>query len=117
MTKVKKKYKVGDTCWIYGIDHRFNKSREGKIVHAFTMDGYADEHYIVAIPTEIEDLLEVRTWHSISQTKDGHVGSIRETLQDPAAAIKFLSRVGIVLPNGDPNPEFGVDDENNDQES
>lgn len=113
--KVKKSYNVGDKCWVYGIDHRFNKSREGKVVHAFTMNGYADEHYIIAIPTEIEDLLEVRTWHNISQTKDGHVGSIREALTDPAASLKFLARVGVVLPNGDLNPEYypESDEDNN----
>jgi hypothetical protein len=95
--KVKKQYSIGDTVWIYGIDSRFNVSVKGKVVHTCMIENFADEHYIVAVPTEIEPLLEVRTWHNISQTKDGHVGSIREALQNPAAARKFLARAGIGL--------------------
>jgi hypothetical protein len=106
---VKKKYNVGDRCWIYGIDSRFNKSREGTVVHACTIDGFDHEHYIISIPTEIEPLLEVRTWHSISQTKDGHVGSIREAVSDPSAAKRFLSRIGVGIIDVD------SDDEDNNQ--
>jgi hypothetical protein len=51
----------------------------------------------MSIPTEIEPLLEIRSWHSISQTKDGHVGIIREALEDPSAAKRFLSRIGVGL--------------------
>ena len=100
MKKTKKNYKIGDRCWVYGIDSRFNVSKEGKVVHVCTIDGFADEHYIIAVPTEIEPLLEVRTWHNISQTKDGYVGSIREALEDPSAARKFLLRAGIQLSDG-----------------
>ena len=95
--KVKKKYKVGDTGWIYGIDSKFNVSKEATVVAVCSIDGYDYEHYIMSIPTEIEPLLEIRSWHSISQTKDGHVGSIREALDDPSAAKKFLSRMGVGL--------------------
>jgi hypothetical protein len=95
---VKKKYNVGDTVWIYGISRDNIKSTQGTVIKRFTIDygSYNNEpHYLIEVPTEIESLLEVRTWHTISQTKDGHVGSIREAFIDHDAARKMLSRVGM----------------------
>ncbi len=111
--KVKKKYKVSDKAWIYGIDHRFNVSKEATVVAVCNIDGYDYEHYIMSIPTEIEPLLEIRSWHSISQTKDGHVGSIREALEDPSAAKKFLSRLGVgLIDSNDENDQESDQDQN-----
>lgn len=96
---VKKKYNVGDTVWIYGVTN--GKTTEGKIVHWFTIkeEGWDNDkrHYVIAIPTEIEYLLEVRTWETISQSKDGHVGSLREAFENPDAAIRQLRRTGVDL--------------------
>ena len=99
---VKKKYSVGDTVWIYGVTRDNNKSTEGKILKMFTIEGFNNEpHYVVGIPTEIEMLLEIRTWHTISQTKDGHVGGIRDAFSNPDAAHKMLSRTGMAVISGD----------------
>jgi len=95
---VKKKYNVGDTVWIYGISKNNIKSTQGTVLKSFVIDykGFNNElHYVIGIPTEIETLLEIRTWHTISQTKDGHVGSIREAFSDPDAARKMLMRTGM----------------------
>ena len=95
---VKKKYNIGDIVWIYGISKGNTKSTQGTVIKKFTIDyeNYNNEpYYLIEVPTEIEPLLEVRTWHTISQTKDGHVGSIRETFVDPDAARKMLSRIGM----------------------
>jgi len=96
---VKKKYAVGDTVWIYGITN--GKSTEGKIVQWFKVpvEGWDQNkvHYVVAIPTEIEYLLEVRTWETISQTKDGRVGAIRDAFDNPDAAHRMLARTGMVF--------------------
>jgi len=97
---VKKKYSVGDTVWIYGVSRNNIKSTEGKVLKVFTIDydGFNKEpHYVIGIPTEIEMLLEIRTWHTISQTKDGHVGSIRDAFSNPDAAHKMLSRTGMAV--------------------
>ena len=94
---VKKEYKVGDTVWIYGIDSLQNKSRKGTVIKSFFIDNFTDEHYVISVPTEIEDLLEIRTWHTISQDENGPVGSIRETVTDLYPTKKFLSRVGFNL--------------------
>ena len=113
--KVKKKYKVGDIAWVYGIDSRFNVSKEATVVAICKIDGYDYEHYIMSIPTEIEPLLEIRSWHSISQTKDGHVGSIREALADPSAAKKFLSRIGVgLIDSNDENEQETEPDQDTD---
>jgi len=99
---VKKKYNVGDTVWVYGVTRDNIKSTEGKVLRIFTIEGYTNEpHYVVGIPTEIEMLLEIRTWHTISQTKDGHVGSIRDAFSNPDAAHKMLARTGMAVVSDD----------------
>jgi len=94
---VKKKYNVGDTVWIYGVSLTNVKSTQGTVIKAFTIEGYNDLHYVVSIPTEIESLLEIRTWQTISQSAGGHVGSLREAFSDPDAAHKMLSRTGMAV--------------------
>jgi hypothetical protein len=95
MMKVKKHYNIGDIVWLYGINSLGNKSTQGTVVKSFNIEGYNDMHYVVSIPTEIEPLLEIRTWQTISQTKDGHVGSLREAFSDPDAAHRMLARTGV----------------------
>ena len=97
---VKKKYNVGDTVWIYGISRGNEKSTQGTVIQSFviTYKGFNNEpHYVIGIPNEIEMLLEIRTWHTISQTKDGHVGSLRDAFENPDAAHKMLSRTGMAF--------------------
>jgi hypothetical protein len=94
---VKKRYNVGDVVWIYGIRKDNIKSTQGTVVKSFNIEGYNDMHYVIAIPTEIEPLLEIRTWQTISQSKDGHVGSLRESFEDPEAAHRMLARTGMTL--------------------
>lgn len=94
---VKKKYNVGDAVWIYGIRRANDKSTQGTIVKSFNIEGYNDMHYVISIPTEIEPLLEIRTWQTISQTKDGHVGSLRDAFTNPDAAHRMLARTGMAF--------------------
>ena len=105
---VKKKYNVGDTVWIYGIRKDNSISTQGTVVKSFNIEGYNDMHYVVAIPTEIEPLLEIRTWQTISQTKDGHVGSLREAFSNPDAAHRMLARTGMAFISTD-EEEFDGD--------
>jgi hypothetical protein len=105
---VKKKYAVGDTVWIYGINRDNNRSVQGIVIKVFTIDygNYNKEpHYLVEIPTEIEPLLEVRTWHTISQSKDGHVGSVREAFGDSDASHRMLARTGMAVISTDEEPD------------
>jgi len=94
---VKKKYNVGDVVWIYGIRRDNSISTQGTVIKAFTIEGYNELQYVVEIPTEIEPLLEIRTWQTISQSKDGHVGSLREAFDNPDAAHRMLSRTGMAV--------------------
>jgi hypothetical protein len=94
---VKKKYNVGDVVWIYGVRRANDKSTQGTVVKSFNIEGYNDMHYVVSIPTEIEPLLEIRTWQTISQTKDGHVGSLRDAFTNPDAAHRMLARTGMAF--------------------
>jgi hypothetical protein len=106
---VKKKYAVGDTVWIYGVRRSNDKSTEGTVVKAFNIEGYNDTHYVISIPTEIEPLLEIRTWQTMSQTKDGHVGSLREAFENPDAAHRMMSRTGIAFISVDDGEEHTGD--------
>lgn len=101
--KVKKSYKVGDKCWIYGVSSGpgFNKPVKGTVVHEMEINGYGGVHYVVAIDTEIETLFEVRTWETISQDAKGPIGSFRETISKYSPARKVLARTGLILPLDD----------------
>lgn len=111
--KIKKHYKLGDTVWIYGISRSENELRSGTVIKSFHIDrpGYEGlEHYIIEVQTDIEPILEIRTWKSISQDNTGPVGSIREALTDPESAKKYLIKLGIILADGTPNPIYYEDD-------
>jgi len=115
--KVKKEYNIGDAVWVYGIARLNNKLIRGEVIHSFTLEhaGYNDEpHYVIAIPNEIEPLLEIRTWHNISQDSRGPVGSFRNEIskENMDAVDKKLSQLGLNLDDDnhyddepDPTPE------------
>jgi hypothetical protein len=101
---VKKFYKVEDTVWIYGINRSNTKPVQGRVIKAVDLGdaGYSDVHYIIEVPTHIEPLLEVRTWHNISQDETGPVGSLRD-LRNLESTIKFAGTVGFAF---DDSPEL-----------
>jgi hypothetical protein len=113
---VKKKYAVGDTVWIYGINRSNIKPAQGKVIKIIDLSdaGYSiDNHYIIEIPSHIEPLLEVRSWHNISQDEKGPVGSLRE-IGNFESTIKFAGKVGFVFddsPDLDSNPEDDISPE------
>ena len=96
---VKKEYDIGDTVWIYGINRSNVKPTAGKVIKIVDLRnaGYTvGNHYIVEVPSHIEPLLEIRTWHNISQDATGPVGSLRE-LGNFESTIKFASTVGFAF--------------------
>jgi len=106
----KKSYKVGDPVWIYGINRSNVKPAQGKVIKVVDLSesGYSTgDHYVIEIPTHIEPLLEIRTWHNISQDEKGPVGSFRE-LGNVESTIKFAGTVGFAF---DDNPELDTDDD------
>jgi hypothetical protein len=105
----KKEYVIGDTVWIYGINRSNVKPTKGKIIKVIDLvdAGYTtDDHYVIEVPTHIEPILEIRTWHNISQDEKGPVGSLRE-LGNFESTIKFAGAVGFAF---DDNPELDSDD-------
>lgn len=108
---IKKEYKQGDIVWIYGVGVS-NKLTKGTVIASVDLSekGYTDLQYIIQIPTHIEPLLEVRSWHSISQDDKGPVGSFRDMLQDLSGEVKKIKQLGFFpaedqdLEN-DPTPE------------
>lgn len=114
---IKKKYKIGDNAWVYGIaaGAGYNLPVQGKVVHEMEIDGYSDMQYVIAISNGIEDLLEVRTWSNMSQDAKGPIGAFRELLMNRPADQKMLLRTGMRLPDVELNPEF-VDAPESDQD-
>lgn len=105
---VKKQYAIGDIVWIYGINRSNTKPVKGKVIKVIDLRdaGYAvGDHYVVEVPTHIEPLLEIRTWHNISQDERGPVGSLRE-IGNVESTIKFAGTVGFAF---DDNPSLDSD--------
>jgi hypothetical protein len=107
---VKKQYAVGDTVWIYGVTRSNTKPVQGKVIKVVDLNdaGYSvGDHYIIEVPTHIEPILEIRTWHNISQDERGPVGSFR-TIGNFESTIKFASTVGFAFDDA-PDPEYDED--------
>jgi hypothetical protein len=107
---VKKQYAVGDAVWIYGITRSNTKPVQGKVIKVVDLNdaGYSvGNHYIIEVPSHIEPLLEIRTWHNISQDERGPVGSLRE-LGNFESTIKFAGTVGFAF---DDSPALDSDTE------
>jgi len=105
---VKTQYDIGDTVWIYGISVSNEKPSEGQIIHRFNInfDGFdpSTVHYVIAVDSHIEPLIEVRTWETISQDAEGPVGGFR-SLTGKSAEHKVLARTGINLNKADGTAE------------
>lgn len=103
--KTKKEYNLKDTAWIHLGNGKLHK---GVIVDIFDLEhaGYPveTEFYIVSIPTEIEPLLEVRTWEQMSQDANGPIGCYRSLNEVNFAEKRFLGKVGITLPESAAKP-------------
>ena len=107
----KKEYALGDTVWIAGVSRNNAKLTQGTVVKSLDLseEGFKFTHYLIAIPTHIETLLEVRTWHTISEDAKGPVGSLRDIGAGLDATIRFVNHVGFQahdteMPD-DPTPE------------
>lgn len=94
---IKTSYLINDPVWIHGIDPS-NKLTYGKVIALvdLTYCGYNDIHYVIEIQTHIEPLLEIRTWHTMSQDKEGPIGSLRSLSEGLAADNKKIRQTGYV---------------------
>jgi intergrase/recombinase len=96
--KIKKQYEMNEYVWIHIGDGNLHK---GKVIDIFDLEhaGYSKEteFYIIEIPTEIDPLLEVRTWGQMSQDLKGPIGAYRD-LKQTFPTKRFLSKVGIKIP-------------------
>jgi hypothetical protein len=106
---VKKQYAVGDTVWIYGVNRSNAKPVQGTVIKIVDLSdsGYSiGNHYIIEVPSHIEPLLEIRSWHNISQDARGPVGSLRGL--NIESTIKHAATLGFVI---DDNPLLDSDAE------
>jgi hypothetical protein len=106
---VKKQYAIGDAVWIYGITRSNTKPVQGKVIRIVDLNdaGYSvGDHYIIEVPTHIEPLLEIRSWHNISQDAQGPVGSLRG--MNIESTIKHAATLGFVT---DDNPLLDAEED------
>jgi hypothetical protein len=93
---IRKRYNIGETVWIYGIYVRNDVAVQGRVIHRFNLnfDGFDStvEHYVIAVDSHIEPLIEVRTWETISQDEQGPVGGLRGL--ENTADRKILAKTG-----------------------
>ena len=69
---MKTKYEIGDDAWIYMGDHK-GKTTRSIVVHSFQLCAGAI-HYVCAVPTPIDDVLEVRNIFSMAESADTGIG-------------------------------------------
>lgn len=95
MSKIKTKYNKGDDVWIHGISPT-NKLTKGKVITSLNLSehGYSGIQYVIAINTGIDDLLEIRTWETMSQDSKGPVGALRDLLDLSEPVNKKLNQAG-----------------------
>ncbi len=110
--KIKKQYEMNDPAWIHLGNGKLTK---GKVIDIFDLShaGYDKdiEFYIVEVPTEIDPLLEVRTWENMSQDAKGPIGTYRTIREQSYSTKKFLGKVGIELPVNDVEEMLEVNEE------
>ena len=96
---IRQKYNIGETVWIYGIYVRNDVPVAGRIIHRFNLNfenfDSSVEHYVIAVDSHIEPLVEVRTWETISQDEHGPVGGLRGL--GNTADRKVLAKTGFDL--------------------
>lgn len=97
------KYKIKDTVWIH-IGER--KLALGQVVHIFSLEGAGRDLYVIEIQTGIDNIYEVRDYDQISPDAKGPINLFRKLKTEAAEAQRFLKKVGILLPSGEPNPEY-----------
>lgn len=94
---IKKSYEVGDVVWIHGVG-RSNRLTEGTVIKVINIDyGNYDaerKHYVIAIPTHIEPIHEIREWETMSQDEVGPLGMFRDLKNTMAQTNKFLRQAG-----------------------
>lgn len=107
---IKKNYNVGDDVWVYGITPA-NKITKGTVVASIDLsaEGFGETpHYVIGIPTHIETLLEIRTWHTMSQDAQGPIGSLREIGKSLFVDNKKMRQIGYEYCGSEPeNTEDG----------
>lgn len=107
---IKKSYKVGDNVWVYGITPKNIKPTKGKVIKIIDLSdaGYGPDvvHYVISIDTEIEPLLEIRTWDTMSQDEHGPVGSLRSLKNELSTTNRIINRLGYTNDDEDgPTPD------------
>ncbi len=107
---IKKEYSPGDPVWIHGVTIKNNLTK-GKVISSIDLkeQGYTDLQYIIEIPTGIDPLLEIRTWHTMSQDNKGPVGSLRELGEYLHSDNKKIKQLGYSFESSeledDPTPD------------
>jgi hypothetical protein len=106
---MKKEYNLKDKVWIH-IGER--KLTEGRVVEIIDLEHLKEGHsptrefYIIEIKTGIDDIYEVREFDQISPDARGPINMYRKMAGELNRANRMLKKIGIVLPDGNIDPEL-----------
>lgn len=103
---MKKEYNIKDRVWIH-IGER--KLIEGRVVEIIDLEHLGEGHssdrelYIIELKTGIDDIYEVRSWEQISPDSKGPINLFRKNNEESQVNNRFLKKIGMPIPNIEPN--------------
>ena len=68
----------GDPAWVHLGDHQ-GKLTAGKVLAVLQLEGYSFQHYVIAVPTPVDDLLIIRAPWAVSDAEDKPIGMWRRS--------------------------------------
>jgi hypothetical protein len=72
--------KEGDDCWLFLSYHRGEMSK-GKVIKVIQLEGYTPlDHYVIEIPTSVDNSLEIRDGFTVSDSPDKPLGWMRREI-------------------------------------
>jgi hypothetical protein len=71
------KIEKGQQCWFFHGDHQ-GKMTQGTCIEVIQLDGYSNLHYVIAVPTAMDDVLYIRDPYEVSDAADQRIGLWRD---------------------------------------
>lgn len=103
---MKKEYNIKDRVWIH-LGER--KLVEGRVVDIIDLEHLGEGHspdkelYIIELKTGIDDVYEVRDFEQISPDANGPINLFRKNKEESRVNNRLLKKIGMPIPNIEPN--------------
>jgi hypothetical protein len=103
---MKTEYKIKDTVWIAMGERKLVDGRVVEIIDLAHLNEGHDpnrELYVIEIKTGIDDIYEVRSWEQISSDAKGPLNLFKKIGPTASKNNRYLKKVGMYIPNVEPN--------------